>query len=258
MRIADVIRRIESYAPTSLAESYDNVGLLFGDDMCEITSALLTLDVDIDVAHEAAEYGANLIVSHHPLIFNPIKTITADSAVGRCLLFLAENKISVYSAHTNLDSAEGGLCDLMAAMIGIENTSPVLPGTGGEGLGRVGLLPDDMTMGELCDKIIDVYKLRHIRFVGEESDIVRRAALCSGSGMSLTEDVLKADADVYITGDIKYGAAREAAAMGLNLIEVSHYDSEIFAPLIFERILGDDIKTYISNANRDIFNMKYR
>ena len=68
MRIADVIRRIESYAPTSLAESYDNVGLLFGDDMREITSALLTLDVDIDVAHEAAEYGANLIVSHHPLI----------------------------------------------------------------------------------------------------------------------------------------------------------------------------------------------
>ena len=133
MRIADVIRRIESYAPTSLAESYDNVGLLFGDNMREITSALLTLDVDIDVAHEAAEYGANLIVSHHPLIFNPIKTITADSAVGRCLLFLAENKISVYSAHTNLDSAEGGLCDLMAAMIGIENTSPVLPGTGGEG-----------------------------------------------------------------------------------------------------------------------------
>ena len=146
MRIADVIRRIESYAPTSLAESYDNVGLLFGDNMREITSALLTLDVDIDVAHEAAEYGANLIVSHHPLIFNPIKTITADSAVGRCLLFLAENKISVYSAHTNLDSAEGGLCDLMAAMIGIENTSPVLPGTGGEGLGRVGLLPDDMKL----------------------------------------------------------------------------------------------------------------
>lgn len=258
MRIADIIRRMENYAPTSLAEDYDNVGLLLGDDMREVTSVLLTLDVDFDVAREAAECGANLIVSHHPLIFNPIKKMTADSAEGRCLMFLAENKISVYSAHTNLDSAEGGLCDLMAAMLGIEDTSPVLPGAEGEGLGRVGLLPEDMTMGELCERVMEVYKLEHIRFVGEESDIVRRAALCSGSGMSLTADVLKADADVFITGDIKYGAAREAYASGLNLIEVSHYDSEIFAPLIFEKILGDDVKTHISNANRDIFNIKYR
>ena len=108
MKISDVILRLENYAPAYLAEDYDNVGLMAGDADANFKAALLTLDVDINVAEEAKRRGANLIISHHPLIFEPLNKITSETAQGRCLLYLIKNGIAVCSAHTNLDSAAGG------------------------------------------------------------------------------------------------------------------------------------------------------
>lgn len=257
MNVSDVKRAIEGYAPTFLAEEFDNVGLLVGDENNEVTSVLLTLDVDIDVAEEAVQKGANLIVSHHPIMFSPIKRITTETPEGRLLLYLIENKISVYSAHTNLDSAAGGLNDLIAALLELSNCHP-LSGDGETGLGRVGELPQEITLSTLCEKLKVIFSLPHIKFSGELVNIVKRVALCSGGGGSILEDALKSYADVYITGDIKYNGARKAADAGMHIIDVGHYESEILAPKLFERIirdsLGDLITLHITKANVNIFN----
>ncbi len=253
MRISDVLLRLEKYAPLSLAEDYDNVGLMLGDAECELTSALLTLDVDINVAHEAKELGANLIISHHPLIFTPLGRITADTAQGRCLLYLIKHDIAVYSAHTNLDSAAGGLNDLLAAILGLQDVVPMTGEDTDTGIGRVGILPAPLTMDELAREIMKKFSLPCVRFTGQADDLVSRVALCTGGGASLLSDAISSFADVYITGDIKYHNAREAQERGINLLELSHYDSEITVTRLFERILGDDIKTYISESNKNVF-----
>ena len=253
MKISDVLLRLENYAPAYLAEDYDNVGLMAGDADANFKAALLTLDVDINVAEEAKRRGANLIISHHPLIFEPLNKITSETAQGRCLLYLIKNGIAVYSAHTNLDSAAGGLNDLLAAILGLRDVSPMTGNDAEMGLGRVGNLPAPLTMDELSRDVMRKFSLPSVRYTGEGDDLVSRVALCTGGGASLLSDAVSSYADVYITGDIKYHAAREAAERGINLLELSHYDSEIIVTSLFRRILGDDIKTYISETNKNVF-----
>ena len=253
MRISDVLLRLENYAPLSLAEDYDNVGLMIGNAENELTSALLTLDVDIDTAYEAADKGANLIISHHPLIFAPLKRITADTTHGQCILYLIQHDIAVYSAHTNLDAAAGGLCDLLAAILNLQNVAPMCGGEADTGIGRVGILPAPLKMDELAKTVMKTFSLPSVRFTGEGDDLVSRVAVCTGGGAGLLNEAVSSFADVYITGDIKYHGAREAAERGINLLELPHYDSEIMAARLFSKILGDDVKTYISETNKNVF-----
>ncbi len=257
MKVSDIKRAIESFAPTYLAEEFDNVGLLVGDENRDVTSCLLTLDVDINVAREAVNKGANLIISHHPVILKSIKQITADTPEGRLLLYLIENKISVYSAHTNLDSASGGINDMITELLGLENCTP-LQGRDDTGLGRVGELPGEMTISQLCEKLKIIFSMPYIRFSGSAESKVSRVAVCSGGGGSLLEDAIKLSSDVYITGDIKYNGAREAEDNAMHIIEVGHFESEILATEIFENIikdaLGDNIELHLTESNTNVFN----
>ncbi len=256
MNVTDVMHVLEKYAPKTLQEDFDNVGLLVGEKNAEVKTVLLTLDVDMDVAVEAKAVGAEMIISHHPLIFNPIKAITDETPEGRCLLYLIQNHIAVYAAHTNLDSAAGGLNDLAAQFLNLSNTKPIT-GMEGAGLGRIGNLPEEMTVGDLADKIKKIYRLPYIRFSGKADTPVVRVALCTGSGGSLLPDVLAAGADVYITGDVKYEVARSAAAWGLPIIELGHYESEYIVVDLLEKILTNfgnmPLCIYKSKTNKNVF-----
>ncbi len=256
MKIYEITNAIEHYAPREWASSYDNVGLMVGDRNREVSAALLALDVDFEVAMEAKAMGAELIISHHPLIFNPIKRITADSPEGKCLMFLIENKIAVYSAHTNLDSAPGGLNDLAAGFLRLEDTKP-LETDEGPGIGRIGDLPRPATLEELAAEIKRIYRLPYIRFIGKGETPVRRVALCTGSGGDLSGIAGEKGADVYITGDIKYNVARDAAAAGLAVIELGHYESEYIVVDLLEKIITDyagiRIPLHKSRANKNVF-----
>ncbi len=256
MQIYEIINAIEQYAPLEWASSFDNVGLMIGDKFREVNEILLTLDVDLEVAMEAKALGAELIISHHPLIFNPIKRITADSPEGKCLLFLAENKIAVYSAHTNLDSAPGGLNDLAAQFLRLNNTSP-LETEEGPGIGRIGDLSGTVSLEILAAEIKRIYRLPYIRYIGKGQRTVRRVALCTGSGGDLSDIARKKGADVYITGDIKYNVARDAAAEGLAVIELGHYESEYIVVDLLEKIIseyaGIQIPMHKSRANKNVF-----
>ena len=256
MRIYEITNAIEQYAPREMAASFDNVGMMLGDKNREVTTVLLTLDIDLSVAMEAKAMGAELIISHHPLIFHPVKSMTNETPEGKCLLFLAENKIAVYSAHTNLDSAPGGLNDLAAQLLQLENIG-ALETAESAGLGRIGTLSVPMTLEALAGEVKRLYCLPFIRYIGEAEKRISRVALCTGSGADMISFAKEKGADVLITGDIKYSAARNAAAIGLSVIELGHYESEYIVVDLLEKIItyygGKDVQLYKSRANKNVF-----
>ena len=260
MKLDSIIAALQKYAPLALAEDYDNPGLLIGDRNREITGVLTTLDVDIRVAREALEKGANLIVSHHPIMFSPIQKITTDTPEGRLLHFLIQNGIAVYAAHTNLDATEGGLNDLIAGLLGLSDILPLHRYEAGGGIGRVGILPFHITLGEFTDRVKEIFSLPFVRFTGDTDRVVNRIALCSGGGGSLADDAIASGADVYITGDLKYNVVRNAAESGLAIIEVDHFSSECFAKRLLAEIItdafDDALPVMMSACNTDIYSYK--
>lgn len=258
MLVSQVIEKIEAFAPVRLAGEWDNVGLMVGDRSGVVKKILLTLDVDLEVAREAAREGANLIVSHHPMIFEPLKKINADTRQGECILFLARNGISFYAAHTNLDAAEGGLNDYLAGLYGLKEIKPtdiIYTDEQGKkyGLGRLGILPEPMTLQALAERVAERLGLPAISYVGNPGTEVRKVAVCSGGGGNRVSSALAEIADVYITGDVKYSNARDAQDFGLPLIIAGHYDTEIFCMDIFEKLLSPlGIPLLRSGANTNV------
>ncbi len=256
MKIKEIIKVIEEFAPKNLASDFDNVGFLIGDKETEVSCVLTTLDVTMEVAKEAAKMGAGLIITHHPLIFAPQKSITADTVTGEIIVYLMKNNIAVYAAHTNMDSTNGGINDVMAQKLKLQDVTTLEPHPEGCGIGRVGTL--DTTMEELCNTVIREFSVPAVRYTGKKDDKIKKVALCSGSG---SDDELllyakEAGADVYITGEIKYHHALDAYAKGLNLIELGHFESEHFVADIFADVIQKnlkDVKVLVSKHS-NIFN----
>ena len=252
INLREITDKLESAYPLSYACSWDNVGLLVGNRDKKVSKVLVALDFDINVAKEAKDVGAELILTHHPIMFSPINKITSDTPLGSSLLFLIENGIALYAAHTNLDCAPGGINDFLVELYGFKNMQHTDIEPDKEfGLGRISELESPMTLKELTSHIGKKLNLEHIYYIGRDDAIIRTAFTCSGSGGSL----ISADknADVFITGDIKYSGARDFHEQGLNVIYAGHYDTEIFTTRLFEKTLsGLDVETIISKANTNI------
>lgn len=238
MTVNDIIQMIEAHAPLKLACAWDNPGLLTGRRNAEVTTVLTALDIDIETAHEAKDAGAEMIITHHPLIFDPIKQVNEDTYEGRVLMFLIENKIALYSAHTNLDAAPNGTNDYLAKLYGLYDTECFEITYEDEngtkyGLGRVGKLKEPTTLKNFAYQIAEKLGLSNINYVGDDNIEIKTAAICSGGGGSLISHDIADIADVYITGDVKYSNARNAFNMNLPVIIADHYSTEIFSHDIF-------------------------
>lgn len=254
MEIREIIDFLEGFAPPETAEEYDNVGLLVGRENAGVSRVLLCLDVDENVVCEAQKRGAELIISHHPLIFHPLKAITDRTPLGETVLSAAEKKIAVYAAHTNLDWAEGGLNDYFLEKAGLSSGAAI------EGrAGRICTLSPPLTVGGLCLKIKKAFGLKYIRTTADPDRTVEKIALCTGGGGGLSESVLQSGAQIYISGDIKHHEARDLHWGGVGLIEISHYDSEHIAAELLKKLLDDRfagrLETLISESDRDLFNI---
>lgn len=225
-----IMNLIEEYAPKILAEDWDNVGLQIGDPAGEVNKVLITLDVTLDVVNEAIAGGFDLIVSHHPLIFNPIKYIRFDLPLGKMISLLMANKIALYAAHTNLDSAEKGVNAVLTSKFNLINTKVLDTSYTEEGkvsgLGRIGYLKEPISLRQLVAKIKAELNIDYVRVVGNLDKEIKKLALCGGAGASLMSKAAFAGADAYLTGDIKYHEAQDALAMGLSIIDAGHYATE--------------------------------
>ncbi|MBE7027222.1 MAG: Nif3-like dinuclear metal center hexameric protein [Ruminococcaceae bacterium] len=239
LKCKDIALSIERLAPKGLAYEWDNVGLLCGDENAPVTKVLLTLDLDTGVVEEAIKEGAQMIIGHHPIMFEPINRVTAQTVEGRLLRMLIKNDISYYAAHTNLDVAKGGLNDLLAKKLGLKNVK-ILEYTdeNGEGIGRTGDTEEPVTLKALCEKVKRALGVDYVRFSGDADALVNHIAINTGGGTALIEAALGAKADVFITGDYKYAQVRHCAENGMKIIDVGHYDTEIIVCELFEQYLS--------------------
>lgn len=252
IKVKDICNAIESAAPLRLQEDYDNAGLQTGDPEAEVTAALLCLDVTEEIIDEALNRRCNMIVSHHPLIFKGIKSLTGKTAVERMVAKAIKHDLAIYSAHTNLDSAWDGVSYEMAHALGMEDLHVLVPNADNPetGLGIVGTIPALPKM-EFLRRVKETFNVKALRYSGQSPQIVvRKVALCGGAGASMTKEAVKSGADIYLTGDIKY---HDYTTYGLDIIlaDVGHYESELGATKILSRIIRErfpDFTTYFSQT----------
>ena len=239
MKVKELTEWLGGNFPAAVAEDWDNVGLHTGDDESEVKHVFLALDLTEAVLDEAIQAGADMIVTHHPMIFSGIKKINNHSFTGRKIISLVRHGISYYAMHTNYDIL--GMADLSAGYLELSDTK-VLCATGekdGEpiGFGRVGNLPCEMTLKEYALLVKKNLKLSDVKVYGNLEQTVKTAAVCTGSGKSMIQDVLAAGADVYVTGDIDHHTGIDTVAQGLAIIDAGHYGTEyIFMEDMKERL----------------------
>lgn len=240
MKAIEIIKSIEKKYPVSFAESWDNSGFLVGDADWEVKKIFLALDVTDETLEMAVKAGADMMITHHPLIFSGMNQVTAGNFIGRRLIKLIENHICYYAMHTNFDVL--GMADLSADLLNLKDRQ-VLEVTWqeegrSEGIGRVGKLPREMTLEE-CGKFVKKqYRLPFVKLYGEPEKKVNSAAVCTGSGKSLMKEVLAKKAEVYITSDMDYHSAIDAGAQGVAVIDAGHYGTEY----IFMEYMKQELK----------------
>lgn len=228
MKGRELIRILEEQSPPSYACKWDNTGFLAGDAGKEITKAYLVVDVTDEAIEEAIAEGADLIISHHPLIFGGIKRVTTDDFIGRRLIKLIKNDIACYAMHTNFDVK--GMADLSAAMLGLEDVR-VLDVTETEdgkeeGIGRVGRFMAPMALAHCAKFVKAAFSLKEVKIFGDAERVLEWAAICPGAGKSEMENALRKGADVFITGDIGHHEGMDALAQGMCVIDAGHYGLE--------------------------------
>lgn len=221
---------VMEFAPRELVADWDNVGLQVGDPGARVTRVLLALDVDDGVVDEALDAGAEMILAHHPLLMKPLRSVRADTPQGALIMRLVRNRLNVFAAHTNLDAATGGVSDVLAGLLGLENVEPLGPE---HAYGRVGDLRQPVRFDRFAALVKDTLAVAGIRAGGDRSREVKRVAVCGGAGAEFWPQARAAGADVLVTGDVKYHLARDMLAAGLNFIDAGHYATErvILEPL---------------------------
>ena len=245
MLCKDVMYEIEKEYPLNYALSWDNVGLLVGRDDKEVKRIYIALDATDEVIDEAVRTGADMLITHHPMIFSPIKRIHNLDFVGERILKLIQNDISYYAMHTNYDVL--GMADLSGDKMNMKNAEILEVTVEGdigkedepEGIGRVSDLETPMTLRECCEDVKSAFHLGAVKVFGNLEEKVKRIAICPGSGKSVIQAALDKNADVLITGDIGHHEGLDANEMGLTILDASHYGLEhIFMHIMYEYLKG--------------------
>ncbi len=232
MILKDVIELIEEIAPHELAEPWDNSGLQVGNLKQEIKTIFISLDPTIDSLKQAINHKAELLLTHHPLIFKPILNLQPDTYPGNAIKMALEHNISIVCVHTNLDSAIGGINDLLAESLNLTNIDILkeTPKVKGAGIGRIGDMNVNIDLDTLLEMIEKIFKVDKLRLVCPHSHrTIKRIAVVGGSGGSFVKSAFEKGADVLITGDIGYHDALNALSYGIILIDVGHFATESVA-----------------------------
>ena len=249
MKAKDIIGLMNKWAMPELIDSWDNTGFQIGDDNKEVKKILLALDLDSKVLEKAINDDFQMIITHHPLIFQPIKSITNLNYKGKLIQELIKNEILVYNAHSNLDQAKGGVNDELAKLLGLKNSKILSENHFKEinsyGYGKVGDI-DNVNLEEYLDFVKKKLKINNLIVYGDLNKKISRVAVCGGSGSSFIDDAYRENACIYITGDIKYHDAQLADQLGLTLIDPGHYHTEkVILPVVKEYMLEKSDELYI-------------
>ena len=260
--VRDIYRFLDEIAPFHTQEGFDNAGFLVGRGGRDAQKVLVTLDITRKVVDEAVRLGASLIVAHHPVIFQPIKSVTDESLVGNVLLELTENKIAAICAHTNLDAAHGGVNGCLARALELSGNIGQLCQAGVDGrgrpygIGRVGMAHQPgLSTAQYAAFVKEKLKASSVRFV-DGGRPVRKVAVGGGACGSMMEDAIAAGCDTFVTADLKYNQFLDARDLGLNLLDAGHFPTEnvVCAPLA--RRLSEafpDVSVCLSEVHREVY-----
>ncbi|MCR5024535.1 MAG: Nif3-like dinuclear metal center hexameric protein [Lachnospiraceae bacterium] len=239
MKCRKILSSLYKKCPPSLAEEWDNVGLLTGRPEKEVRRAYIALDATDEVIEHAVENRSDMLITHHPMIFHPMKTITGDDFTGRRIMELIRHDISYAALHTNYDIA--CMAENAAGILKLKDISPLCSLKTGEdgretGLGRVGTLEGDHTLKECADLVKERFSIPSVRIYGDPDSAVETVAILPGSGGGEISDAIRNNADVYITGDISHHQGLDAVLQGLSVIDAGHYG--------IEKIFIEDMRDY--------------
>ncbi len=241
-KICQATKIIENFAPLELMAEYDNCGVICGDITQELSGVMITLDTNENVIGEAIKQGCNLIIEHHPSIFQPIKRLDYRLPLHRAITKAIKNDIVIYACHTNIDFTKGGLNDFVAKKIGLKD---IYYHNGDYSSARIGYLDTPKRLDEYTEDIKQVLNDNNISVVGDYTSTVHKVAVINGGGggdiellLSLADD----DVDLFITGDIKYYLARFAKDYNYAIINFGHYESEIFFMDLIDSLLKGTLK----------------
>ncbi|WP_081416815.1 Nif3-like dinuclear metal center hexameric protein [Arthrobacter castelli] len=265
--VGEVLAAAEELWPATLAEQWDAVGLVAGRPSRQVQKILLAVDPTSAVVDEALQWGADLLITHHPLLLRPVTSVAATSFKGDVVHRLIEGGCGLLTVHTNGDSSVGGVSDVLADALGLTDVQPLQQAPAGldeEGLGRYGELAEVSSLSDFAAKVFSILPAvaGGVRVAGDHDGIVKRVAVCGGAGDSLFEAVRSCSADVFVTADMRHhpaSEAREAAANGRPyLIDVSHFGSEWLwltpASEALDNVLtdqGHQVDIRVSNINTD-------
>lgn len=238
MRCSEICALLEREYSPEYACDWDNVGLLAGRRNKEVKKILLALDATDEVVRMAVEQKADMLITHHPMIFSPMKRVTDEDMNGRRLITLIKNDISYYAMHTNYDTR--GMADLAARMMNLQECTVLEEVKDGEGIGRVGVLPKRMTLEKCAQMVKEAYHIPSVKLFGDPKTEIYSAAICPGAGKSTMKEALKFGCDVYITGDIDHHTGIDAVDQGLCIIDAGHYG--------IEHIFMNDVKEYLEKV----------
>ena len=255
--VGDILSYLETLAPRSMKMDWDNVGLLCGGKSRPVTKVLVALDPFEGVCKEAVQWGAELILTHHPLIFSPLKSVTDETSIGRAVQLLCANSISAINAHTNLDCAPGGVNDCLARTLGLSDVQVIAP-SGVDELGRPwGLLRqgtvEAQPLSDFLPKVKSALNCEGLRYVNGGKP-VHRVAVGGGACASELLDAVNAGCDTFVTADVKYNQFWDAKDLGLNLIDAGHFPTENpVTALLAEKIAAQfpEVTVKISETHRD-------
>lgn len=248
MTVENIYKVIDEIAPFSESMSFDNTGILVGNPKEEVTDVLLCLDITSCVLNEALNRGVQLIISHHPVIFNPLRTVKTDSIVYK----LVQNNLSVISAHTNLDKAYPfGVNHALARALGLSNIRGIVP-DGNSYIAYMGDLPTQMTAEDFGKEIKKALGLSALRYVKTDKPI-HTVAIVSGAGGEYALDAAACGADAFVTGEVKHHEAIAALENGFAVYEAGHYHTEIVYRALLAEILQEkcpEVRFHISKCER--------
>ncbi|CAG4909407.1 unnamed protein product [Colias eurytheme] len=259
LHLSEVIAALENFAPKALSESWDNTGLLVEPyTPRQISKILLTNDLTEDVALEADNHGCEMIISYHPPIFAPLKSVKQSAWKERVVSLLLEKRISLYSPHTSWDCVKGGVNDWLASAFPVAESSPITPGVDPTtGAGRLLKLEQNISISGAVTRVKHLTGLQHVRLALGKSKVmdgtsVATIALCAGSGGSVLKNV---SADLFLTGEMLHHDVLDAAQRGISVILTNHSDSERgflkeFS-LYLQNNLNNKVQVFVSSSDRD-------
>jgi dinuclear metal center YbgI/SA1388 family protein len=230
VRVKNILESLNLDAPFNLAEPWDNVGLLIGNPEQEVSAVLAGLDPTNSLVDEAIAQGANTIITHHPVIFKPLSAINTGNPMGRLLEKALANRIAIIGCHTNFDSAQEGVSDILGHQLGLKNLSPLVSSSDDHaektGLGRIGCYTSPISPADFLTRVLEVLNLQSIQTAGKLPVAISTVAVCGGSGSDFAQVALDRGADVYLSAEIKHSTAIWAVENNFCIIDGTHYATE--------------------------------